>query len=295
MADPFDKYILAGLSGLKVEAESHDLGDGIFIRATFAHLIGTYMVAFAPAPPGKAHPAPWKAARSGYDVDITAELFIPKGALGLDTNGRFDLVQLIVALLRPYVAPSVSAPILSNIPFEDAKTAPDNKAFLWPYESRGFEFPIDQTGNFPQGPLQWVIENWKDAFNLTRSSAEFRTALFALDQMQFVKDRALVLISFWSALEGLFLDTTTELRFRLALYIASYLEEPGDTRIAKHKEILKLYDHRSKAAHGKPKNDAKALFDSFNLLRDIIIRIINAKRTPSKGELESKLLGASAK
>src|SRR4051794_21558385 len=113
MAHPFDGDVLAGLAGIELPADPYDLGLGITIRPTYAHLIGTYMVAFSPAPPGKHHPAPWKAARAGFGADIAAELHIPKETLGLSTNERLDLVQLIVALLRLWVTPTVMAPILS--------------------------------------------------------------------------------------------------------------------------------------------------------------------------------------
>jgi hypothetical protein len=290
MAHPFDGDVLAGLSGIDIPDGPYHLGDGIVIRPTYAHLIGAFLVAFTPAQPGKPHPPPWKPARTGFGADITAELFIPQAALGLSTNERLDLVQLIVALLRSWVTPRVSAPILSNIPFAKAKEAPDNEAYLWPYESRGFEFPIDREGKIKHGDIVWVRDHWKDAFQMMRSNAEFRTAIFALDQMQFVKDRALVLISFWSALEGLFLASTQELRFRLAAYLASYMEEAGEQRIARYKKILSLYDHRSKAAHGKPKNDPQALGESFMLLRDVVVKIIEAKHIPTQEELEAMLL-----
>lgn len=294
MAHAFDGDIVAGLSGITLEGDTFELGQGVVVRKTYAHLIGAFLVAFSPPPPGKPHPPPWKPARTGFGADIVAELFIPQVTLNLATNERLDLVQLIVALIRLWSTPSITAPILSNMPFAKAKDAPDNEAFLWPYESRGFEFPVERGGKVTPVSLDWVRDHWLDAFALSRSSTEFRTAIFALDQFQFQKDRALVLVSFWAALEGLFLTSPTELRFRLATFIASYLEKPGAERIARFKRILSLYDHRSKAAHGKPKNDPRALADSFDLLRDVVIRIIQVKRIPTQEELEAGLLSAAA-
>jgi hypothetical protein len=294
MAHPFEDDVVAGLAGIELPADPYDLGQGITIKPTYAHLIGTYMVAFSPAPPGQHHPAPWKAARAGFGADITAELHIPKATLSLSMNKRLDLVQLLVALLRLWATPSVTAPILSNIPFANAKEAPNNEAYLWPYESRAFEYPFGSVGKaVTAGSIDWVRDHWQDAFALTSSSTAFRTAVFALDQTQFLKDRALTLISFWAALEGLFLTNAQELRFRLAAFVASYLEEPGAERMTRYKKIVGLYDHRSKAAHGKPKNDPKALGESFDLLREVVIRIIVDKHIPTNEELEARLLGSS--
>ena len=36
-----------------------------------------FLMAFAPASPGKPHPAPWKPANGGLAIDINAELFLP--------------------------------------------------------------------------------------------------------------------------------------------------------------------------------------------------------------------------
>ena len=214
-----------------------------------------------------------------------AELLIPKATLNLSTNERLDLIQLLVALMRLWITPSVTAPLLSDMPFAAAKDAPNNEAFLWPYESRGFERPfLGYSGNqVNAGSLIWVRDHWQAAFALTRASTELRTAIFALDQTQFLKDRALTLISFWAALEGLFLTNTQELRFKLAAFIASYLEDPGEARLARYKKILSLYDHRSKVAHGKPK--------TFVLLREVLIRVIESDHIPTAAELEARLLG----
>ena len=39
----FDGDIHAGLSGLELEEESFDLGDGIIIRNTYAHLMAPFI------------------------------------------------------------------------------------------------------------------------------------------------------------------------------------------------------------------------------------------------------------
>jgi hypothetical protein len=77
MSEPFEGDLHAGLSGLELGDDFLDLGDGISLRKTYAHLMAPFMMAFKPAPPGRHHPAPWKAARGGFSFDVTAELGIP--------------------------------------------------------------------------------------------------------------------------------------------------------------------------------------------------------------------------
>lgn len=61
------------------DGEPFDLGRGITLRSTYAHLFAASMMAFARASEGKPHPAPWRAARGGYGYDIEAELAVPTG------------------------------------------------------------------------------------------------------------------------------------------------------------------------------------------------------------------------
>lgn len=138
----------------------------------------------------------------------------------------------------------------------------------------------------------WVKECWPTAYRLTSSHAEFELAVEALDRGQFVQQHALTLVSIWAALEALFSPSTSELSFRVSALIAAYLEEPGTVRLARQKSIARLYTKRSAAAHGKPKHDQQDLLDSFNLLREVLTKMLDSGRVPTKEELEAQLFGA---
>ena len=66
--------IYAGLSHVTYHGESVDLGHGVVLRSTYAHLFAANMMAFARAANGEAHPTPWRAARGGFGYDIQVEL-----------------------------------------------------------------------------------------------------------------------------------------------------------------------------------------------------------------------------
>jgi hypothetical protein len=65
--------IYAGLSGATLETDEFELGHGLKISKTFAHLMAPFLMAFAPAPPGKHHPGPLSAVSGGMGFDILAE------------------------------------------------------------------------------------------------------------------------------------------------------------------------------------------------------------------------------
>ena len=101
-----DHDIHAGLSGIEIDFKQLDLGNGLLLRQTYAHLMAPFLMAFGRPEPNKPHPAPWKAALGGLGLDITAELVIPRG---VDTGSahRVDAVRMINALIRMWVIPTV--------------------------------------------------------------------------------------------------------------------------------------------------------------------------------------------
>ena len=72
MAKPtFDLY--AGVSGLELAEESFDLGDGVVLSRTYAHLMAPFVMAFKrPAEHDQPHPGPWKSLGGGFAFDIDA-------------------------------------------------------------------------------------------------------------------------------------------------------------------------------------------------------------------------------
>lgn len=143
------------------------------------------------------------------------------------------------------------------------------------------------------GRISWVGENWKAAYQLYETSAEFRLAADTLNSAQFVPNSALTMVSMWGALEAIFSPSTSELKFRVSALIASYLEPPGEERINTQKKIGALYDMRSAAAHGKPKHQLGDLIKTHELLRKVVVHMIYAKTVPTKEILESTLFGAA--
>lgn len=294
MSTIFGGDLHAGLSGIELEEGSFELGEGIRLRRTYAHQFAPFMLAFAKPNPGQPHPGPWKAARGGFAFDITAELYIP-AALEKKYGSNTGLARLLVFLLRLGVNPATTLPVFANASFNALAKMADAEVLLHPFEVEQRHFPLGVVGGqVTAAAVIWVKERWPIAHKLTNSHAEFELAVDALDRGQFVQQHALALVSLWAALEALFSPSTSELSFRVSALISAYLEEPGAARLSRQKLIAKLYSKRSAAAHGKPTHDQQNLLDSFNLLREVLTKILDNGRVPSKEELEASLFGASA-
>ena len=290
----FGGNLHAGLSGLELQEPSFDLGCGLILSKTYAHLMAPFMMAFQPAPKGSHHPAPWKTVQGDSSFDISAELCVPEAIEG-KFGSKIEVARTVLFLLRLGVNPGTTLPVFANHAFAALPTAEDDETRLFPYEVQQRHFPLGVLGGIatPEA-IGWVSERWQVTHKLILESAEFSLAVEAIDSGQFVRQSALALVSLWGALEALFSPSTAELKFRVSALIAAFLEPPGTARHTLQKDIAKLYDKRSAAAHGKPKHDVEDLLATFNLLRRVLFEIIDRGEVPSKEALESALFGAES-
>jgi len=91
----------------------------------------------------------------------------------------------------------------------------------------------------------------------------------------------------WAGIEGMF-GASSEIRFRISLYIARFLHQNNAVeRQTIFDAVKKLYDSRSAAVHGsKVKNDiASAVEDSAEILRKILLQCVTNKAMPQENEL----------
>lgn len=223
---------------------------------------------------------------SGYDVD--AELCVPASYKRKKVT-HLDVAKSLVALLRLYVHPDIRLAVIASQPFADLATSPELVvATQMEIAPRHFDFgPISMEGS--EQRLDWVKQHWETALDLIEQSSEFRLALDVYLSGQFIPNPAMVMVATWGALEGLFLDAKAELRFRVSALLAAYMEPRGKTRSAFQKRAAKLYDKRSAAAHGSSKHELTDLIESFYMLRDVLVRMIEAGKVPTTAELEAGL------
>jgi hypothetical protein len=266
--DFFEGNLHAGISNIVLDPDAIDLGDGIFLRKTYAHLMAHFVMAFAPPPPGSFHPGPWKATHgnASFTADITTELCVPG-----NIQKRYPIAQTIAFMLRFGINPAASISAVANRSFASLKDVPDREAIIIPIETGRRHFPLSSENDIATADrLQWIKNYWSSTHELRQRHPEFALAAAAISTGQFVHNSALILVSLWAALEALFSPSTMELKFRVSSLIAAYLEPAGDGRHSLQKQISKLYDRRSSAAHGQPGFAAQDILDTFNLLRRVI-------------------------
>lgn len=249
-------------------------------------------MAYIPAQPGRAHPAPWSAASGGLAFDIHVQIEIPPAALASLAMEAEHIFWHITSLLRLRVGPTFILPVIGAQSFESAK-ANHSSAVYYPIETESRLLALDPSARrtITEVDLGCVSKTWLVAARLFDSNGSFRLLLEATDQCMFAKHRRLALLWLWGGLESVF-SPDTELKYRISSAIASFLEPPGISRMTAQKELAKLYDSRSAAAHGRDDKRDDSVQQTYAIARRAVIKMIDEGHVPSKLELEAKLFEA---
>lgn len=283
-------HLYGGVTGIKLSVESFALGEGVELRQTYSHLFSANMMAFSPPGPEGYHPAPWKAAKGGFGYDIEVEIRAPaQTTLGESFDAK-EIIWWISALLRLARFPYLSVPVISNQSFRDIPNSKEEPT-LTPFETEGRIFSASKDGSctLDADQLAWVAENWISAGHLLNRNPKFYSAVKAFDSAT-VRGRASAsMLALWGGLEQLFAPSAGELRFRVAALLASYLEKPGASRLALYKQVLKLYNERSVAAHTAQDVDTGPLVQTYVIMRNALVRMIDDDNVPTQPDLEAAL------
>jgi hypothetical protein len=279
-----------GISGATLPQERFGLGHGLVLSRTYSHLMAPYIMAFAPAKPGAAHPGPWRAAGGGFGYDITIQLEVPHGQLPAGLTAA-KAGWWIIALLRIAHAPYVFAPVTIDMPFDEAAASViEPKITPLEVKQRWTRKSDERAEVLELSWLAWLAVNWVEIIEMMVAHPKALAAFEALDSCRAQQRASVKMLTIWGAIEQLFAPSAGELRFRVAANLASYLEPRGSKRQRTFKKILKLYNERSAAAHTTTEIEMAHALQSWVLLRNALMRIINDRKVPSQEDLEYLLL-----
>jgi hypothetical protein len=289
------EFLYGGVSGVTLATDCFDLGEGVEIRQTFAHLFSANMMAFARPEPGGHHPPPWRAAKGGFAYDIEAEIRAPsRTSLGESFDAK-ETIWWIAALLRMARFPYLSIPVISNYSFSEISRT-DREPTLTPFETEGRIFaPADRVVSVLDSEnLEWVRDKWVAAGKLLNQNPKFYSVLKAFDLATLRGRASSSLLAMWGGLEQIFAPTPGELRYRVAALMASYLEGHGAKRLSLYREILKLYNERCVAAHTAQEVETAPLVQTYVVMRNVLVKMIDANQVPTQLDLETLLLSADS-
>lgn len=280
----------AGLTHVELPSETFDLGGGAILRRRYGYLFSPYMLAYQPAPNGGHHPAPWSAAEGSQGYEYKVEMEVQPIS---DEKDAREKVWWLAFLLRIAGAPYLSVPILSNSSLEPPTRAEPTPRLI-PFEPyhRILKSNSDGMRTLKSEDLEWIKSKWESGLGLIKSNPKLYAVARAFDDATIAGRAPPSLLPLWSGIETLFSQGKGEIRFRVSVFVSTYLAESGKPRLDLYKHILRLYDARSSAAHSAGKLDMESLLESYVLLRNILVRIFDSGELPSFGKLEMKLFNA---
>lgn len=282
-----------GIAGVQLPVESFMIGEGIELRRTYCHLFSTNMTAFSRPGPEGFHPAPWKAAKGGWSYDIEVEICAPaQTPLGSSFDAT-ETIWWIASLLRLARYPFLSVPVISNQSFRDIPMSVEEPV-LTPFETEGRIFgpSADEGCALDTDNLAWVADNWLKAGKMLNNNPKFYSAFKAFDSATVRGRVSASMLALWGGIEQLFAPSAGELRFRVSALLASFLQPSGAARLELYKQILKLYNERSVAAHTAADVEIGPLVETYVMMRNALVRMIDEGKVPTQSDLESLLFGA---
>jgi len=146
------------------------------------------------------------------------------------------------------------------------------------YDKNSYKLTSDES--------KWISANFKDARQLLENE-RFQTAVHCLASYRWHSMPRIKLAVLWAGIEGMF-GASSEIRFRISLYIARFLHQhDSEKRKLLFETVKKLYNSRSSAVHGskiKGGIDA-AVEESAGILQKILLQCVNIKSMPNENEL----------
>jgi len=282
------KSCFAGLSLVKFDSDlPYNLGDGIIIRQTYAHLFAHFLMAFNPPKKHQHHDGPWRTTKNGISFDILVEMEMP---LIEDYKGYFDqeeLIWLIASLFRISGYPYLLVSAISDLPYKKASTS-EHDPSIFPVEinRRFFVKHSEEDAILNERTLNWIRDNWRNVADMMKNNPKFYTAFKAFDASTIQGKYSTSLLTLWGAIEQLFSANSGELKYRVSSNMAAFISPPGKERLVLFKKLSKLYNERSIAAHTAQDISHSPLVQTYLLFRRAILKMIETRKVPTQSDLE---------
>lgn len=224
---------------------------------------------------------------------IFSQMAIPRNIAGYSPIDRMRLPMDICALLRLRRPCQAYPSIVSNIPFNGLRTTKGKMSIAYYYHGKIHLHLLDPTksvNSLSIDDLKWSLTNLSALNKLKGSSKGFKIAFDAFEMAEMEKSTEMSLLRMWSGLEGLLGPINNEISFRISVYFASLLAPRGEERHAIYRKIKNLYVARSKVAHGSGEHDYKNTVETYALIKNVLLKIIENGHVPKTDECDRILL-----
>ncbi|WP_248483715.1 HEPN domain-containing protein [Pseudomonas sp. CYM-20-01] len=271
------------VSGLSVECDKYDFSRVAVLRRV-------------EAPPGEIelaqalHRKSLLSAVARHMPSVTHELAVACDGEIFDQS-NMNLGWWIISALRTRSQVDILVPAVADVSWDVIPAVEADACRIQLLEDVPAARRLDVRTAVSVDALDWVDAQLKSWINLLERPA-FRLAVDAMTTHHHHANLRMSAAALWSGFEALF-GINSELRFRLALLAAAYLEDRGPERVSLYRRIKKLYDYRSKAVHGGATTDEMLvdhIIEVRCLLSRLLCRMTEQSCQPSIDEFEVLLL-----
>lgn len=225
-----------------------------------------------------------------YSSSISHELFIEGKQDDFNFTVGF-LAYYLIGALRVISGVDFIVPMASNHSWSCVPASPKDSMTVIMLEEYPKARSYDRTIDFTQENFEWVNNNAEHFYCLIQAHPQIRIAVDTLIAYNQHANERMCVAALWAGIEAV-LGIGQELSFRLAAYIAAYLEPFGEERLGLYRKIKKMYAFRSKAVHGgeikKEIIDAH-IIETKMILRRLLINIAQGNKLPTTDDFEALL------
>jgi hypothetical protein len=225
-----------------------------------------------------------------YSHSITHELAVNRNFGGSDQSA-FNVAWWIISAIRVKTLAEFLVPAVADYSWSVIAALDQQQCHAQLLEDVPQARRVDDPVVVHELDLQWSLAHIAQ-FGRMLEIPKFRLAVEALTTHQHLVSLRMMVASLWSGMEAL-LGIQAELRFRIAMSIASLVEPRGQQRIDQYRRIKKMYDVRSRAVHGAVMSDAELIShvaEVRKLLSIIVCQMVEAGKVFSEDDIERTLL-----
>lgn len=220
-----------------------------------------------------------------YSHQIQYELAVSRERCANDDQ-VFNLAWWIISALRVRTLSEILIPVVADHSWSTISAITDGSCHVQLIEDVPQARRLSKPTPIQQIDLEWVSLNLAKFADLLKLP-KFRLAVESLSNHHFASSERMMAATLWAGIEALF-EIQSELRFRLAVVIASILEPRGTSRRELYRVVKKLYDTRSKAVHGSPLTKVKIeahTLEVRQLLSRILCQFIETGNVPTEDQI----------
>lgn len=225
-----------------------------------------------------------------YSKGIEFELEVNRE--GVSDQSVFNLAWWIVSAVRIRTCAEVLVVAVADHSWSTIAAIDDRTCHVQLLEDHPKSRLFSEVRVIARDDIDWVVRHLTSFAELLEKP-QFRLAVDSFCSHNQAVSTRMAGAMLWSGIEALF-SINSELRFRLAAYVATTLEQRGMDRIECYRRVKRLYDFRSRLVHGAAVQETaivEHVVEVRVLLSRLICQIAESGRIHGEAETEELLFG----